>query len=246
MNKKNNSQLKTEAIKLRKKGQSYGEIGNKLGIAKSTLSFWLKNIPLSSKDKKRLYANAVLNLCLGPRCQKERRKREVAKIIKDARKEIQWPLSWDTYQLVGAAIYWAEGSKTGGFEVANSDPYLILFMVGWFEKVFGVSPKNLNARLNIYSQQNDKELKQFWSQLTAIPLENFGKSFVKPPNKGYKKNNLYYGTIKIRAPKGTDMRHRTFGWIKAMLGGINPKTELIQREWRFLKEVQRPINLPKK
>jgi len=132
------------------------------------------------------------------------------------------------------------------FRIANSDPSLILLMVKWFEKMLGVPPLKLKAWLNIYPQQNDLELKQFWSRLTDIPFENFGKSFVKPRNKGYKKNNLYYGTIKIRIPKGTNMRHRFFGWIKAILKDIAPQIELVQKEWKSLKETPRPANIPEK
>jgi len=104
--------------------------------------------------------------------------------------------------------------------------------------------KNLKARLNIYPQQNELEIKKFWSQLTGIPLENFGKSFIKPLNKNYKKNTLYYGTIRIEVPRGTDMRHRIFGWIKAVLHEISSKTESTQQEWKRL-EISRTINIPK-
>lgn len=88
-------------------------------------------------------------------------------------------------------------------------------MISWFKKMFGISPATLKAHLNIYSQQNELEVKKFWSEITSIPIENFGKSFIKPTNRGFKKNNLYYGTIKIYVPKGTDMRHRTLAWIQA-------------------------------
>ena len=163
--------------------------------------------------------------------------------MKRQKKEIKLPLSFETYRFIGAALYWAEGDKTKGFQIANSDPYLILFMVKWFETVFGVSPKNLKAWLNIYPQQNERKIKQFWSNLTGIPLENFGKSYIKPLSKGYKKNNLYYGTIKIKVPKGTDMRYRVFGWINALLNDIAPEVELAQKEWRSLKETPRPVNI---
>ncbi len=180
----------------------------------------------------------------GPQCQKERRKKEIAKIIEEAEKEIQLPLSFETYRLLGAFLYWAEGNKTKGFEITNSDPDFVLFMVRWFKKIFGIPSQNLKVHLNIYPQQNELELKRFWSQLTGIPLENFGKSFIKPPNKGYKKNNLYYGTIKIRVLKGTDFRHQVFGWIKTVLKDIAPEVELIQKGWKSLKETPRPANIP--
>ena len=238
------SQLKTKAIKLRRKGLSYNEIRNEVKVAKSTLSLWLKTVPLTAEQRERLYTKSILILARGPQSQKERRIREIAKIINAAEKEICLPISFETYRLIGAALYWAEGNKTKKFEITNSDPNFILFIVKWLEKVFGIRPTRLKVNLNIYSQQNDQDLKQFWSQLTGIPLENFGKSFVKPPNKGYKKNNLYYGTIKIRVSRGTDFRHQVYGWIKTVLQGIAPDVDLVQKEWKSLKEVPRPVNIP--
>lgn len=243
MDKEKYSELKTKAIKLRKKGLSYGEIKKKINVSKSTLSYWLKIIPLTQKQKKRLYTNSVLILSRGPQNQKKRRKREIAKIIEEAEKEIQLPLSFEIYKLFGAALYWAEGSKTKEFKITNSDPDFILFMVRWFEKVMSASPSQLKAKLNIYSQQNEQELKVFWPQLTSISLENFNKSFIKPPNKGYKKNNLYYGTTRIRVSKGTNFRHQVYGWIKTVLKDITPQSELVQKEWKSLKETPLLVNI---
>ena len=210
------------------------------------MSLWLKTIPLTPEQRKRLYTNRVLNTARGAQSQIERRKREIEKILKEAEGEIKLPLSFEIYRLIGAFLYWSEGSKTTGFSFSNSDPHFILFMVKWLKRVFGIPPQNLKAWLNIYPQQNNLKLKQFWSQLTGIPLENFGKSFIKPLNKGYKKNNLYYGTIKVKVLKGTDMRYRVFGWIKTVLKDIAPEVELTQKEWKSLKETPRPANIPEK
>ena len=246
MDKINYQKLKLKAIELRKKGLSYGEIKKEVNVAKSTLSHWLKTIPLTSEQKQRLYQKGVLAMARGAQSQRERRIREINKILQEAGKEIQSPLPFETYKLIGAFLYWSEGSKTDGFSFSNSDPHFILFMVKWLGEVFEISPKNLKAWLNIYSQQNDLDLKRFWSQLTGIPLENFGKSFIKPPNKGFKKNNLYYGTIKVKVPRGTDLRYRVFGWIKKVLGNIAPEVELKQKEWKSLKDTPRPANVPEK
>lgn len=244
MNKLRYPQLKLKAIKLRKKGLSYGEIKREVNVSKSTLSLWLKVIPLTLKQRKRLYTNQILNMTKGPQSQKERRKREIKEILKESEQEIQLPISFEIYQLIGAFLYWSEGSKTSGFCFSNSDPHFVLFMVRWLKRVFEISPKELKCWLNIYSQQNDLKIKQFWSELTGIPLENFGKSFIKPQNKGFKKNNLYYGTIKVKVLKGTDMRYRVFGWIKTVLKDVAPEVELRQKEWKSLKETSRPVNIP--
>lgn len=240
---RNYKALRNKAVLLRRRGFSYGEIGQEIPVSKSTLSLWLHTVPLRPKDRQRLYTKQIQVLARGPRSQKERRAREISAIIDRARAEIRFPLTPEAYKLFGVALYWAEGSKKKNFEITNSDPHLILFMVRWLEKVFGLKPQILKARLNIYPQQNDLKIKHFWSKLTHIPVKNFGKSFVKPANKGYKKNNLYYGTIKIYIPKGTDMKLTTFGWLKAVLQDISEHTESTQKHWQSLREVSRAVNV---
>ena len=240
---KSKGDLKKRAIKLRKKGLSYREIGKQIPVAKSTLSLWLKNVQLSKEQTKRLYTKQILFLSLGSQSQKERRSREVKNIIESAKQEIQSPISEESYLLFGAALYWAEGTKSGGFAITNSDPFLVLFMVKWIEKIFDIKPNQLKAWLNIYSQQNEKELKNFWSELTNIPIQNFGKSYIKPVNKNYKKNNLYYGTIKVCAPKSIDLVHKIFGWTNGVLQNIETEVKSGQKKWERLKNVERPVNL---
>ncbi len=232
---------KQKARLLRKNGLSYKEIANKIGIAKSTAKLWCGDIVLKPEHRKRLYTKQIEILSKGPRSSHERRKREVEEIIKNAENEIKLPLDYNTYRLFGTALYWAEGDKTTGFSIANSDPFLIKFIVQWMCDIFNIKPNYLKAHLNIYPQQDEKEIKKFWSDITGIPIENFGKSFIKPVSKGYKKNTLYYGTIKLRLRKGTDSRHRVFGWVNAVLK--NTKTEIneIERKWHKLKtDYKRP------
>lgn len=238
---KHNKELKEEAIKLRKRGRSYKEIQEDVPVSKSTLSLWLKTIHLKPEHKERLYTKQIQILSRGPQSQKERRKREIEEIIKKAREEITFPLSSQTYKLFGTALYWAEGSKSKSVsEVTNSDPHLILFMVNWFEKVFNIPKETFTAKLNVYPQQNDKKMKKFWSDLTGIPLKNFQKSYVKPLSKGYKKNTLYYGTIRIYIPRAADIKQRIFGWAQATLQDVDTKVQSIQRRWKSLANTKRP------
>lgn len=241
--KKNYSILKEEAARLRRNGLSYGEIRKKINVSKSTLSLWLKSIPLKPEYRKRLYTKQIQVLSRGTQSQKERRKREVGEIITHAKKEIVTPLSDQAFKLFGAALYWGEGTKGNLFQVTNSDPRLILFMVNWIEKVLHVKRTEMKARLNIYPQQNESEVKRFWSDLTGIPTKNFGKSYVKPLSKGYKKNNLYYGTMRIEVPKSGNYIHRVYGWTQAVLEKEDLKAKKIEKRWVRLTKVIRPINL---
>ncbi len=222
---------------------SYGEIRKETGMAKSTLSFWLKNIKLSKKHLDRFYNKRIRNLSLGAESQRERRNREVEEILRQAQKEIKFPVSQNALKLIGASLYWAEGSKGKMFNFTNSDPFMILFIVEWIKKILDVKPEYLKAKLNIYPQQNDNKIKQFWSTLTGIPVENFGKSYIKPLSSGYKKNNLYYGTIRVTIPKSTDINYRIFGWVKSMIREIAPDVEMTKERWKILEKTERPANL---
>jgi hypothetical protein len=237
------SELKNKARYLRQKGLSYNEIRQEVDVAKSTLSLWLKNVELLPEHRKRLYTKQIEILSRGTHSQKERRIREINTIINKATHEIVFPLSEESYKLFGVALYWAEGNKGKNFQITNSDPRMILFMIDWLKNIFQIDPGILKACLNMYSQQDEFKLKKFWSELTGIPLENFGKSYIKPPNRGFKKNNLYYGTIQVYIPKGTDMKHVVYGWSKAVLQNLENKVNLTERKWISLRETPRPINL---
>ena len=203
----------------------------------------LELIILSKEEggNKATFRKQIEILSKGPKSSHERRKKEIEKIVEDAEREFRMPLNKETYKLIGAAIYWAEGDKKQHFSVTNSDPFLIKFIVNWMHNILDIKFNDLKAHLNIYSQQNDKEIKKFWAELTNIPIENFGKSFVKPANKNYKKNTLYYGTIKVRACRGTNFRHRIFGWINVILKDTKSEIYTLERKWDKLKnDYKRP------
>jgi hypothetical protein len=236
-------QHKKEAERMRKQGHSYGEIRKKIGVSKGTLSAWLKDIPLSPEHRERLYTKQIQILSRGPQSQKERRKRQVDGIIEGSKSEIAIPLSEQAFKLFGAALYWGEGTKGNMFQVTNSDPRLILFMARWIEKIFHVKRTALKARLNVYPQQDEVRIKKFWSELTGIPLKNFGKTYVKPFSRDYKTNNLYYGTMRIEVPKSGDYIHQVYGWTQAVLQREDTYVRVIEKRWVRLTNTKRPVNL---
>lgn len=235
--------LRDKARAMRSDGKSYGEIRKSLGVAKSTLSYWLKGIRLSREQRSRFYTERIRKLAEGPHGSRARRQKEIEEILVRARTEVAGGIDDSAYRLLGAALYWAEGSKGGLLQITNSDPALVYFMVNWCAKNFNTDPKTYFAKLNIYSQQNENDLKTFWSELCGIPLERFGKSYVKPASKNVKKNNLYYGTIQITVPKSSDMKWRIFGWIQGALAGQSKKVSKSFARWEHLRAVERPANL---
>lgn len=204
----------------RKQGFSYKEILEKVGVAKSSVSLWCRDIELTFKQKERLDKKRKENLrqiCrIGPRTLALRREREIRKIKEMAKREI-YQLTLYQLKIVGAMLYWAEGSKGqgSGVQIANSDPELIRFMTIWLSKICGVSPKKLKAWLNIHANQDDKKIEEYWSNITGIPLGNFGKSYIKPEGTGHRKNILSNGVIRIQFGS-EDLKQRIMSWIQAL------------------------------
>lgn len=226
---------KEKALRLRKKGESLKEIAETLSISKSTAKLWTQSVALSPALKKALYKSGLKKMHLSPNNSHNRRQRELGKIEEEAKKEIALPLSDSAEKIIGAALYWAEGEKKLSMSISNSDPVLIHFFVKWLKKHFGTKASDLKANLNIYSQQNELKLKKFWSDLTEIPLQNFGKSYIKPKNKKFKKSTLYYGTIKVRVPKGADMKHRVASWMKTFLTSETIDVKKVESRWENLR-----------
>jgi len=240
---KHDTSLKKKAIALRKKGFSYGQIAKQLNLSKSTLSVWLKSVPLSEKYKKRFYTERICNLARGNKSARARREERAERLLENARKCVRIPLTSQEFLLFGAALYWAEGTKKGQFEITNSDPSLVVFMVDWIGRVLGVPARDLKAKLNFYAQQQEGDVKRFWSDLTGIPMCNFGKSYIKPQSKNWKKNTLYYGTIKVVVPKSSAHMYTVFGILESVMSTYAEKTKTIVYKWRSLKAVERLVNL---
>ncbi len=201
---------------LRKRGFSYGYIAKKCYTSKSNISLWCRDIILSSEQYSKLSANKVIILKLGSKRLHEKRETEIKKVKELAIKEISDKKIDDfAFQIAGSMLYWAEGCKTNGLYIANSDERIILFMLRWFKKFLDIDVDRIKAYLHIHNRDDDLMIKKYWSKITNIPLNNFGKSFIKPQGTGHRKNVLRHGIIRIQiSGKGTEnLRHRIMAWV---------------------------------
>lgn len=211
---------------LRREGFSYGNIAKQCATSKSNISLWCKDIKLLPAQYNKLFANKKKVLELGSRRLHEIRVAEITEVKRLAEKEMNGKKINDfTFLVAGAMLYWAEGCKTNGLYIANSDERIILFMLKWFKNFLHIDINRIKAYLHIHNQDNDLVIKKYWSKLTGIPLQNFGKSFIKQPGTGHRKNILSHGIIRIQVcGKGTEnLRHRIMTWVEQIYHIIETK-----------------------
>lgn len=214
--------LKEKATKLRAKGLSYNEILKKVPVAKSTISLWCRYVKLTPEQRKELHTKRVLkNAMKGIRAIQsmfwQRRCDAFATGVASCNSK---KINANSRFVAGLMLYWAEGAKSRGkTSIANSDPRTIRFMVSWFKEFFDIEPTMLKIHLHLHSGQSEDKMKSFWSKLTRVPLQNFGKSFIKPEGSGYRKNILYNGTVRLGVKKvgSTYLMFKILGAINGFL-----------------------------
>jgi len=202
-------------------------ISEKLGLSKSTLSNWLKEIPYKPNSK------VLKRIQLAPAKSAEVvHNRKVANIVRAkrlAKKELDKLTKRDLWML-GIGLYLGEGTKMQeSTRIINSDPEIIKTAIAWFKKICGLSVKNFTIAIHTYPDNDIKKTISYWSKVTGIPKNQFGKTQIdRRTNKSNKKRRrLPYGTahltIKANGKKefGVNLHRRIEGWIEAALSQIN-------------------------
>ncbi len=197
--------MKTEekllAVKLRKAGKSYQEILKQVPVSKSTLSLWLRGVILTNEQKHRLYFTLKRQNAYRLAKKKQDKKRETTKkIIEESIIEFD-SLKTDPLFLSGLMLYWAEGDKSEEIEAVkftNSDPLMIGFMMNWFRGMCKVREEKFRISLHLHTLHCRKDVENYWSEVTQIPLNQFNKPFIKPTSLKHRKRPLYEGTCSIK------------------------------------------------
>ena len=193
---------KQKALELREQGKSYSQIKAELGISKSTLSYWLRDYPLSPERIRELrdFNHQRIERYIETR----RVKRESRlKVIYDLEKRIIFPLSKRDTFIAGLFLYWGEGLKSKMDEVSlsNTDPAAIKFFIYWAKECLGVPSKKINLRLHFYNDMDVDTETNFWIKTLKIPKSQFNKPYIKKSlHSGviYNKGGFGHGTCNAR------------------------------------------------
>lgn len=216
--------LRVQVRDLRSKGISVKQIAKDIGVSKSTVSLWVRDIILSVEQLERLKQVAIKGAELGrlrsALLQKERR----LKIVNDLKKFGQKALldiSDREFLIAGIALYWGEGSrKSNEFSFCNSDPKMVKFLIRWLQKNFNIGIKDLKCSVGINEIHVEREqiVRGYWSDVLGVPLTQFTKtSFKKVKNKKiYQNFNEHYGTIRVRVVRSKYLYYKLLGLIEGL------------------------------
>ena len=215
------------SVELRKRGFSYAEILRKVPVAKSTLSLWLRDGQLSRIQQQRLTDKRRAGQLCGAQTRRRQRVERTETIVRNAQKDIE-ALTKREKLLIGAMLYWAEGSKEKegnwgvGVHFSNSDHRMVRVFQKWLIEVLEV--QNSDIRYEIYVHDNHayrlSEIRKFWSQKLSISLREISRVYFKKHKvKSNRKNqgNGYYGLVRIRVRSSSTLNRKISGWIEGVI-----------------------------
>lgn len=191
---------KAHAMKLRKQGVSMGEIASQLGVAKSTVSYWVRDIVLSPKEVTALQSNSHSRIAIERR-RASRMQRQAAERQEITAKAWQTAKEHSKHSLwcVAVSLYWGEGGKTQRtVRIANSDPAVIALMMKFFREYCNVPLHKIRAHVHAFADTNIEEAVLYWSRTSGISPSRFYKTYIKNSSASKRKRNtLPYGTCQI-------------------------------------------------
>jgi transcriptional regulator with XRE-family HTH domain len=183
-------------------GLPLNEIACRVGVSKSSVSLWVRDIELTAEQHEALrQRNPAYNRqLLGSRNNAARRRAERVAYQEDGRRRAsQGELS----HLAGCMLYWAEGAKDRNqLDFSNSDPEMVRFFVSFLKTQFSLAPDEIKITCYLFADhlERQREIEQFWLAVAKLPATSLGKSHVNVYSKYSQKkrrNRLPYGTAKV-------------------------------------------------
>jgi len=216
--------LRQLATNLRvEENKSYSEIRKILGVPKSTLSYWLKELPLEESKIKELQKAGWKK----SEASRERY-RNTMRLIKLAKDEKVYQkyltrfnnLSKDVIFVAGLMLYLGEGSKKDYTKIVltNTDPNVIFFFIKWAIEYLGVRKADYRVQLHLYEDMTLEKEINLWQNKLKIPKKQFYKSSIRKLREGSftYKDSIRHGTCSIYL-MGVDRKRELSMAIKAFV-----------------------------
>lgn len=190
-----------KARELRRQGGSIPAIGNHLGVARGSVSLWVRDVELTPEQIERLKANSHskgnMEKARLTRLAREEARRDEER--KEAR-ALYEKFKSDPRFMAGLVGYWAEGAKSGSDEarIANTSPEFLRLMMDWLAHYGNVRKENFALTVYMHSDlgTSEEECRKFWERQLGVPVTHF--RWKENKHKNFRRRRSYNGTAYLR------------------------------------------------
>ena len=206
---------------------SVKEIARLVGVAPSSVSLWVRDIPLTADQLESLrQRNPAYNRQLrGANRNAERGRARRLEYQEEGRERAR---RGDALHVAGVMLYWAEGSKSrNSVQFVNSDPVMTRFFVDFLRMCHSVSDDDFRIDCNLFADhlERQREIERFWLDILELPPACLRKSKVNVYSKYSQKkrqNKLPYGTVRV-CVHSTRIVQSIYGAIQEYAGFERPE-----------------------
>ena len=226
-------ELRANARELRTQGLDYEDIAAALGVAKSSVSLWVRDLPrparLSYAECRKRSAEGARRYWAAERPAREARRAAA----REAAAAQIGELTEREILIAGAIAYWCEGSKSKPHRPSdrvvfmNSDRALIQFFLRFLDAA-GIPRTDLAFRVFIHANADVESARRFWLEVTGAPPGQFLTPALKRHNPKTVRKNVganYHGCLRIDVHRSADLYRKIEGWAAASMAGRYAHTE---------------------
>jgi transposase-like protein len=209
-------------------GLAVKEIARIVGVSVSSVSVWVRDVPLTAEQEAALAArDPVRNGQRRGTINNSRRCREVREAAQeDGRRRAR---AGDPGFIAGCMLYWAEGSKRRNtVTLTNADADLVDVFLGFLRTYYGVTDDRVALSVNCFLQNglSVEAIQEWWLQRLRLPahcLKTPAINRVSSASKRLKGHILLSGTARISV-------HSTF-IVQSIYGAIQEYAGIDRPEW---------------
>jgi transcriptional regulator with XRE-family HTH domain len=206
---------RSRARELRAAGWTMPDIADELGVSRSSVSLWTRDVPFDAATARR-----------SPRTDRRPRgsehplrRRKLERIEQLRREAVHRIGTLDDVALLhaGLGLYAGDGGKTqDSVRFANSDPRMVALFCRWLRRFFVVEEHRLRVTLYLHAGLDLAAAQAHWAEVTGIPDAQFCKPYRATPDATIRHNKHVHGCAHV-AYHSADVHRQVLALVDAML-----------------------------
>jgi transcriptional regulator with XRE-family HTH domain len=196
------------ACELRAEAWTLQEIATELGVSKSSVSLWVRDVEFTPNPRRRTREPRPSSLHVQKLAEIERLDAEGVETIGQ--------LTEREFMILGTALYIGEGFKRDHqVGMANTDPRVLRAFVTWLRRCFGIDESRLRVRLYLHEGLDLEDAERYWSELLSIPRAQFRKPYRAAADPTRRTAKHVYGCPAVTYGDST-LHRRVMGLARAL------------------------------
>ena len=182
---------RARARELRSQSWTLQEIASELGVAKGSVSLWVRDVDFVPRPRNRGHP-------AGPKHPMRLKKEAEIERCREEAEDWVGTMTQRDLSMYALALYAGEGSKRDGSVVfANSDPVLMRLFVVWLRNEFDLDESKFRVKLYLHADLDLDPAVEFWSAVVDVPPDQFNKPYRAVVDETMRTNRHVYGCASI-------------------------------------------------